>query len=90
VLSAVNFFRVTVSGIIRRTMAQHLQELIGRVMIDPDFLVELQRAPDAVLAGYDLKDDERTAVRQALARLDSAPARAALEFRNALLRRVAT
>jgi hypothetical protein len=71
-------------------MAQRLHELIGRVMIDPDFLEELRRAPDAVLEKYDLNDDERVAVRQAIARLGSVPARQAHEFRNALLRRVAT
>ena len=71
-------------------MAQRLHELIGRVMIDPDFLEELRRSPDAVLAEYDLTEDERAAVRQALARLGAAPARHVHEFRNALLRRVAT
>ena len=71
-------------------MAQRLHELIGRVMIDPDFLDELRRSPDAVLGEYELSEDERAAVRQALDRLGSAPARHAHEFRNALLRRVST
>ena len=75
---------------IPRTMAQRLLELIGRVMIAPEFLAELRHSPDTVLGDYDLTDAEQAAVRLALDRLGSAPARQALEFRNALLRRVAT
>jgi hypothetical protein len=86
----VNFFLVAVSGIIRGRMAQRLHELIGRAMIDPDFLEELRRSPDAVLAEYELSDNERAAVRHALDRLGSASARHVHEFHNALLRRVAT
>ena len=71
-------------------MAQRLHELIGRAMIDPDFLEELRRSPDAILEAYELNEDERVAVRHALDRLGSAPAHHAHEFRNALLRRVAT
>jgi hypothetical protein len=71
-------------------MAPRLHELIGRAMIDPDFLEDLRRAPELLLAEYELSDDERAAVRQALDRLDAAPTRRAHEFRNALLRRVAT
>lgn len=71
-------------------MAPRLHELIGRAMIDQDFLEELRRAPDAVLAGYELSAAERAAVCHALAGLGGAPARHAHEFRNALLRRVAT
>ena len=59
-------------------------------MIDPDFLEELRRAPEPVLAQYELTDDEGAAIRHALARLGAAPAQHAYEFRNALLRRVAT
>ncbi|MBI2160307.1 MAG: hypothetical protein HYU25_08025 [Candidatus Rokubacteria bacterium] len=76
---------------IRRDMAQGLTELIGRVMIDPDFLAELQRAPDVLLTQYELTDDERATVLQALARLATAPAgQRRHEFRSTLLRRVAT
>jgi hypothetical protein len=73
------------------TMAQGLRELIGRVMIDPDFLANLQVAPTIVLAQYDLTADERTTVEQALARLVQTPSnQRAHALRNALLRRVAT
>jgi hypothetical protein len=72
-------------------MAQRLPELIGRAMIDPDFLADLQRSPDTVLAQYELNDDERRTVLGALARLGTTPAaERAQEFRTALIRRVAT
>jgi hypothetical protein len=60
-------------------------------MIDPDFLADLQRSPETVLADYELNDDERNTVLGALARLAKAPiADRAQEFRTALIRRVAT
>jgi hypothetical protein len=72
-------------------MAQGLRELIGRAMIDPEFVVELQRSPDSVLAQFLLTDDERTAVRHALLHLAQTPRhQRATEFHSALIRRVAT
>ena len=72
-------------------MAQGLRELVGRAMIDPDFLTELQRSPDAVLAEYELSDQERATIREALARLAAAPPnQRGPAFSNALIRRVAT
>ena len=72
-------------------MAQGLRDLIGRVMIDPDFLAELRRAPDVLLAQYELTDDERATILRALARLGATPAgQHRHEFRSALIRRVAT
>ena len=72
-------------------MPQRLPELIGRAMIDPDFLADLQRTPEAILAQYELNDDERRTVLGALARLAKAPAgERAQAFRSALIRRVAT
>jgi hypothetical protein len=77
-------------GIIR-TMAQGLRELVGRVMIDPDFLAELQRAPETLLAEYELSDAERATVQQALARLAKTPSSERRhEFRSSLISRVAT
>lgn len=76
---------------IPRIMAQGLRELVGRAMIDAEFLADLQRAPDAVLAEYALSDDERATIREALARLAKTPAtQRGYAFRNALIRRVAT
>lgn len=72
-------------------MAPRLPELIGRAMVDPEFLAHLQREPDAVFALYELSDDERAAVRAALTRLASAPPpERGHALRTALLRRVAT
>ncbi len=72
-------------------MAQGLRELIGRAMIDPEFVVELQRSPDSVLAQFLLTDDERAAVRQALLHLAQTPRhQRATKFHSALIRRVAT
>jgi len=45
-----------------------IQDLVGRVMIDGEFLAELVRDPDAVLAGYELSAEERTVILQALGR----------------------
>jgi len=44
-----------------------MRELIGRVMLDKEFLQELVRDPDTVLAQYDLEADERAALMQAVA-----------------------
>lgn len=72
-------------------MPQGLRELVGRAMIDPDFLADLQRAPDTVLGQFQLSDDERSTVAQALDRLAKTPAhQRAHALRNALIRRVAT
>jgi hypothetical protein len=72
-------------------MAQGLRDLVGRAMIDPEFLSELQRAPDAQLAQYELSADERATILAALARLAKTPAgQRRHEFSNALIRRVAT
>ena len=72
-------------------MPPRLPELIGRLMVDPDFLAEIQRTPDAVLERYELSDEERGAVRHALERLvDTPPGRRAQALRTVLLKRVST
>jgi len=72
-------------------MSPRLPELVGRVMIDPAFLEDLQRAPEPILAEYELSDEERTTVLSALARLGQSSAnQRATAFRSALIRRVAT
>jgi hypothetical protein len=72
-------------------MPKRLTDLVGRAMIDAEFFAELQRAPDAILAQYELSDDERSAVRTALARLPDTPSpQRARVLRTTLLRRVAT
>jgi hypothetical protein len=76
---------------IASAMAQRLAELVGRAMIDPEFLADLQRTPESILAEYELTDDERATVLGALARLGQASAgQRATALRTALIRRVAT
>ena len=72
-------------------MPQGLRELIGRAMIDPEFMADLERSPDTVLAQFQLTADETTAVRRALRRLAQTPAhKRAQDLHSALIRRVAT
>ena len=74
-----------------RGMALRLPELIGRAMIDPEFLADLQRSPEPILAQYELSAEERTTVLRALDRLAHAPmGQRAQAFQSALIRRVAT
>ena len=53
--------------------AQGFRDLIGRIMIDPDFLAELVRDPTVVLAEYTLSADERNTVLQAVGREGQVP-----------------
>jgi hypothetical protein len=72
-------------------MPLRLPDLVGRAMIDPEFLRELRQTPDIVLARYELTVEERAVVTRALAHLDKSPSpRQVDELKNTLLRRVAT
>jgi hypothetical protein len=72
-------------------MPQRLPDLVGRAMIDPEFLTELRRSPDAVLAQYELSEEEGAVVRRALVRLGQRPLPQEIdELKNTLLRRVST
>jgi hypothetical protein len=72
-------------------MPPRLPELVGRLMIDPEFVAEILKAPETVLQRYDLTEEERAAVRQALDRMgDTPPSRRAHALRTVLLKRVAT
>ncbi|MGH7312841.1 MAG: hypothetical protein ACREJV_06695 [Candidatus Rokuibacteriota bacterium] len=72
-------------------MASRLRELVGRAMVDPDFVSELQQTPETVLARYELNDDEREAILAALFRLTRTPPwQREQALRSALLRRLAT
>ena len=72
-------------------MERGIQELVGRVMIDPDFLDELVRAPDTVLAAYRLSPEERETILLAINRLGHAPtSQQARGFQAALVKRWAT
>jgi len=60
-------------------------------MIDPDFLAELVRAPEVVLARYSLSEEERAAVLKAVAKLASSPSHQhAQALKTALVKRLAT
>jgi hypothetical protein len=70
---------------------QGLKELVGRAMIDPDFLQVLIQDPGSVLAEYQLSEEERRSVLQAIAKLSLAPqSQQARAFQTALVKRWAT
>ena len=70
---------------------QGLRELVGRVMIDSEFLQTLIRDPSTVLADYQLSAEERTSVLQAIAKLNLTPqSQRARAFQSALVKRWAT
>lgn len=70
---------------------QGLKELVGRVMIDPDFLQTLVRDPHGVLADYELSPEERTLVLQAIAKLMVTPqSQQVRAFQTALVKRWST
>jgi hypothetical protein len=48
-----------------------IRELVGRAMIDKEFLADLVRDPARVLAEYDLSGEERAAIMQAAGRKES-------------------
>jgi len=68
-----------------------IQDLVGQVMIDKEFLADLVRDPAGVLATFDLTADERAAIMQALGSTahvsDRERARA---LQNVMLKRWAT
>ncbi len=43
-----------------------IQDLVGRAMIDRDFLADLVREPALMLAEFDLSSEERAAIMQAV------------------------
>lgn len=69
-----------------------IRELVGRAMIEKDFLGELVRDPETVLARYELDDDERAAVMQAVGRCGSSATTAerAQAFQSILMKRWST
>lgn len=48
-----------------------IRDLVGRAMIDKDFIVGLVRDPHTVLADYELSAEERAAIMQAVGRATS-------------------
>jgi hypothetical protein len=68
-----------------------IQDLVGRVMLDREFLSRLTRDPDGVLAGYELTADERDVILQALGRgVHASDEERALDLQEVMLKRWAT
>ena len=68
-----------------------IQDLVGQVMIDKEFLAELVRDPVRVLACFELSADERAAIMQALGSTASVSDRdRARAIQNVMLKRWAT
>ncbi|HSB40348.1 MAG TPA: Os1348 family NHLP clan protein [Methylomirabilota bacterium] len=68
-----------------------IQDLVGQVMIDKEFLAELVRDPARVLAGFDLTADERAAIVHALGSTSHVSDRErARALQNVMLKRWAT
>ena len=70
---------------------EDLQDLVGQVMIDKEFLADLVRDPAAVLAGFELSAEERAAIMQALGTTSTVSDRErARALQNVMLKRWAT
>jgi hypothetical protein len=68
-----------------------IQDLVGQVMIDKEFLVDLVRDPAQVLAGFELTADERAVIMQALGSTANVSDRdRARALQNVMLKRWAT
>ena len=52
---------------------QGFRDLVGRIMIDPDFFVELVRDPVGKMTEFTLTAEERNTVLQAAGRAGEAP-----------------
>jgi hypothetical protein len=48
-----------------------IRDLVGRAMIDRDFLADLVRDPALMLAEFDLSSEERAAIMQAVGKTES-------------------
>jgi len=68
-----------------------IRELVGRAMIDREFLADLVRDPATMLADYDLTAEERGAIMQAVGRTGTASERdRARALHNVMMKRWAT
>ena len=68
-----------------------IQDLVGQVMIDKEFLADLVRDPAGVLATFDLTADERGAIMQVLGSTSHVSDRErARALQNVMLKRWAT
>ena len=68
-----------------------IQDLVGQVMIDKEFLAHLVRDPATVLAGFELSAEERAAIMHALGSTSTVSDRErARALQNVMLKRWAT
>jgi hypothetical protein len=68
-----------------------IRELVGRAMIDKQFLADLVRDPATILAEYDLSGEELSAIMQAVGRKDTLPDwERARALHNVMMKRWAT
>ena len=68
-----------------------IQDLVGQVMIDKEFLADLVRDPMKVLAAFELTGDERAAIMHALGSTSHVSERErARAIQNVMLKRWAT
>ena len=68
-----------------------IQDLVGQVMIDKEFLADLMQDPARVLASFELTSDERAAIMQALGSTAQVSDRErARALQNVMLKRWAT
>ena len=68
-----------------------IRDLVGRAMIDKQFLADLVRDPATMLADYDLSAEERQAIMKAVGRKDTVSDRErARALQNAMMKRWAT
>ena len=68
-----------------------IRDLVGRAMIDKDFLTELLRDPLTILADFELSAEERAAIMQAVGRSGNVSDRErARELQGVLMKRWAT
>ena len=67
-----------------------IQDLVGRAMIDEEFLVALVRDPDIVLAGFDLTSEERAVILTAIGREVVSEAERVDMLQTVILKRWAT
>lgn len=68
-----------------------IQDLVGQVMIDKEFLADLMRDPATILAGFELSAEERAAIMQALGSTSTVSDRErARALQNVMLKRWAT
>lgn len=68
-----------------------MRDLIGRLMIDKDFLAALVRDPGSILVDYDLAAEERAAILEAATRASESPEPdRARSFQAGMMKRWAT